>query len=102
MTEKIYKFEVSGRSGSLESVFAATEEQIAWIVGKDIWFGDVWGKHSSVSLTMETQDFTVVTEDPTAVKTFKEIIKLTGDCPFNYLEDEQLDEYDALFPEEEV
>jgi hypothetical protein len=101
MTQKIYRFEVSGRNGSLESVFAATEEQIAWIIGKDIYFGEVWGKHSEVVVTMKSDDYTMVTDDAAAVKMFKETIKVTGYCPFDYLDDEQGDEFDALFSDGE-
>jgi len=101
MAEKIYTFEISARDGSIESVFPSTEEHIAWLIGKDIYFGEIWGKHSEVVLTMEPDVFTVVTDDPAVVKMFKETIGVTGYCPFDYLDDEQGEEFDALFHDEE-
>lgn len=97
MSEKIYKFAVGSFSNSLESVFTAKEAEIDWIVGKDIWYGDVWGKHSSVQLTMNAEDFTVVSEDPAEVENFKKTIIITGEKhnPFNNLDEEQWEDYDA-------
>jgi hypothetical protein len=101
MTDKIYKFSVNGLSGSLESVFLATEEEIIWITGKQIWFGNVLGKHSSLAFTMQPEHFTVLSEDIAAVERFKNTVKFSGNCPFNYLENDHLEEYAALFPQKE-
>lgn len=101
MSEKLYKFSYEGRN-TIESTFTATPEEIDWIVGQDIWFGDIWGKHSSVQLTMEAENFIVTSEDPAFISQFKETVGTTGECPFDYLDEAQWEEYDEKFTTEEA
>jgi hypothetical protein len=45
-----------GRSGDVESTFVATAEQVTSIIGKDIYFGEILGKHSEVSGCVDAGD----------------------------------------------
>ena len=60
MTElKLWKFsEDYGRMGDVEGLFIATEEEIdKFLVGREICFGEILGKHSEVSISFEKKDF---------------------------------------------
>lgn len=56
---KLWKFsEDYGRYGKVEGLFIATEEEInKFLVGKNINFGEILGKHSDVSISFEKKDF---------------------------------------------
>lgn len=56
---KLWKFsEDYGRCGDVEGLFIATEEEIdKFLVGKEICFGEILGKHSEVSISFEKKDF---------------------------------------------
>jgi hypothetical protein len=103
MTQKIYRFEAEAGSDKLQSDFVACDEEIAWIVGREIRFGDASGKQDSVSLTMKPEYFTVVSDNPVYIGDFKDVftenfnetISSTKDCPFNHLNEEQRKEYEA-------
>lgn len=96
MAKKVFKFSYSSRGFDLESIFVAWDSELEWIMGKVIWFGEVGGKHSEVTLTMEEKYFTVVTDDPTKVQVIEEIIGSTGLNPFDYLEEGQMEELDDI------
>lgn len=54
MEKFLYKFSFDcGRSGSLEGLFVATEEEVTSMIGQDVYFGEVLGKHSEVQGTIE-------------------------------------------------
>ena len=56
--KKLYKFHVDyGRQGDLEGLFIAEEKDVKQIIGKNIYFGEVLGKHSDVSETMTEEMF---------------------------------------------
>lgn len=60
MTElKLWKFsEDYGRAGDVEGLFIATEEEVdKFLVGREICFGEILGKHSEVSISFEKKDF---------------------------------------------
>lgn len=89
-TDCLYKFEVHcGRMGTLSGIFVCTEEMVKRVLGKTIYFGEVLGKHSDVSLKMEENYFTKLTNDQEFTKKFLEFGCQSGMCPFDYLEDEE-------------
>lgn len=49
--------------GSLEGVFAAEEQKILDLMGKEIYFGEVLGKHSEIHGELEEEDCEVLTDD---------------------------------------
>jgi hypothetical protein len=57
MEKYLYRFFWDcGRSGDLEGLFVATEEQVKSAIGSYISFGEVLGKHSDVYGTLEERD----------------------------------------------
>lgn len=103
MSELIYRFlaEDPNSDSCIESYFPATRDEIDWLLGKTVEFGAVWGQHSDVTLTLDTDHFTVISQNPSFVLDFKERIGLTGSCPINYLNSDYAREYHCLFPRHE-
>lgn len=85
----IYKFYWDcGRMGSLEGIFVTTEAQIANLIGKTIDFGEVLGKHSEISGTLEKDDLKLITRNPEFIELFEQHEMFTGYNPFDYIEEE--------------
>lgn len=65
------------------------------IVGTDVYFGDILGKHSSVELTLRPEHFTVLEVKDSTVEDLQNTIgnTVSGYNPFDYIET-MPDEYD--------
>lgn len=88
MSENIYKFFVDcGRGRDLNGLFVATPEEVAFAIGKRVYFSEPWGKHSGVAVTFEAAHFTIVSTDPKEVATFKRLDLSSGQCPLGLLAD---------------
>lgn len=88
--EGIYRFVWDiRRMGELEGLFAATDEDVKNAINKDVYFGEVLGKHSDIGGTLEEEDIKLVTEDPVAVDVFKEHALYCGYNPLHYLHEEE-------------
>jgi hypothetical protein len=86
--EGLYKFYWDcGRQGSLEGVFIEDEENIKDIIGKEVYFGEVLGKHSEIYGIIKNQDITLVTKDFPVIKIIKEYSLESGFNPFDYIEE---------------
>jgi len=76
----IYKLNADfGRQGILSGVFVADTEEVEKLLGTEIYFGEVLGKHSVV----------LVTKDKEVVALFEEYDLESGINPFHYLEEEE-------------
>lgn len=82
----IYKFNCSFRGGDLFGIFEADDKEIELLLSlnKQIYFGEVLGKHSEVIVTLDNDDITLVTKDPEAVCNFVEYNMEGGINPFDY------------------
>lgn len=84
----IYKFFWDcGRTGVIEGIFTEDSENVSSILGKDIYFGEVLGKHSEISGTIDLGDINLITNDKNAVEMFDKYQLETGYNPFVYLND---------------
>lgn len=91
----IYKFDADfGRMGDLSAVFVATAQDIENIIGKEVYFGEVLGKHSEVYMTVENDNFSLVTNDEKFIELFEEYGLENGHNPFDYYESEDEDDED--------
>lgn len=88
----LYKFYWDcGRMGDLEGLFIATQEQIDSIMGKDIYFGEVLGKHSEIYGTIDAGDITKIDFGNDAVLKLKDVFgktTLSGYNPLDYVEED--------------
>ncbi len=58
---KLYSFEWDcGRMGFVEGLFVATEEEIKDAIDKEVYFGEILGKHSEVYGTLEQGDLKAI------------------------------------------
>lgn len=79
----------AGRMGQIESLFFATEEQIEKMLGAEINFGEVLGKHSEVYGTVEREDLEeiILSEDVLKELHFVFGKHICGYNPLDYIED---------------
>lgn len=85
----IYSFYEDCCYGSLEGLFVADSDDIAKIVGKEIYFGECLGKHSEVVVEIEEKNFTLKTQYPEHVDWFEKLKLYSGFNPFDYYDIEE-------------
>lgn len=86
-----------GRSADITGTFIADSEDVAKIMGKYVYLGEVAGKHSEVDGNIDPGDITLKTEDQTFIAMFEEIMGedwSTGINPLEYYEPEEDEEED--------
>lgn len=85
--KKLYRFyEDCGRMGSLSGVFVREEQDVATLLGKEIWLGEVLGKHSDISVTIDKDSIKELTDDQSFIEKFEEFRCASGIDLFDYLE----------------
>lgn len=85
----LYKFYWDcGRNGDIEGLFAAYDKEIERLIGKEIYLGEVLGKHSEVSGVVESDDITLLSEDEKLLEVIIDNDISCGYCPTDYLGDE--------------
>lgn len=100
MAKKLYKFYGNcGRMGDLSGLFVAEEAEIKSSIGKTVYFGEVLGKHSDISLCLSEDDYTELTDDLDFITKFEAFGCQSGHNPLDYLDEE--DEYDDEDDEDE-
>ena len=94
MANKMYQFsEYCGRMGSLSGLFIADEAEVAAAIGKLVHFGEVLGKHSDISVTLDVSNFKVLTDDQDFIAKCKQYgIGHQGHCPLSALADQEEDD----------
>lgn len=94
--KKLFAFNASaGRNGDIAGLFISTEEEVTAVVGTDVYFGEILGKHSSVEIILKPEHFRVV---EVSISTVEDLHNTLGDTvsgynPFDYIET-MPDEYD--------
>ena len=85
----IYEFHwYCGRMGSVEGLFVADKDEVEKALGKNIYFGEILGKHSEVYGTIEPGEIVLITDDPQAIRMFEVYNFSIGYNPFDYLPEE--------------
>jgi hypothetical protein len=93
MSKGIYRFAVRyGRMGDLAAIFTAESEDVEKLIGKEVHFGEVLGKHSDVSLEMDDRYLRLITDNPDDVAMFERLELECGHNPFDYYEEQEDDE----------
>lgn len=99
----LYSFYVDcGRMGSLDGLFIATQEEVDKAIGKEMYFGEVLGKHSDVQGTLEAHEIKLVSDDQEKVEWLLELLgeNVGGFNPLDYIQESD-DEEDYDEDEEE-
>jgi hypothetical protein len=86
MTKAIYRIGFDfGRQGHLDGIFCRDKEEVTSAIGKEVYFGEVLGKHSECTWLIEEGEIEMVTDDPQAVEVFEKYSFDTGYDPLDYL-----------------
>lgn len=81
--EVLYKFYWDcGRQGDVEGIFKAKKSFIESVIGNEIYFGEILGKHSEVYGTLDEEDLEIISEDPIVVMNTPE----SGYNPLEYMQ----------------
>lgn len=100
--KKVWKFSCEEwESNPLEGTFVASQDEIDWITGQVINFGDA-GKGLDIEVRMESDFFEVINDDADFANQFKATVGELGDSPFDMLDDEQFASYELKFGEGNV
>jgi len=77
----VYRFNWDcGRQGRVEGVFISTSQTIEQFIGRDVYFGEILGKHSEVYGTLNDKDLnTIPISDEDAYLIMKVLTNLNGD-----------------------
>ena len=83
-----------GRQGILQGLFIATAGDVQAAIGKDVYFGEVLGKHSEVEGTLEASEITLVSTDQGKVEWLLSLLghNVSGINPLNHIADEDEEE----------
>jgi hypothetical protein len=85
------------RNGELEGLFITTKPELERLYGKVLYFGEVLGKHSDVSLLIEPRQFTLKSEDQAFIDQLADVCgtDISGLNPFSYEDDGEDHEYEG-------
>lgn len=84
----IYKLSIDcGRMGEIEGVFVSTPDEVARITGKEIYFGEILGKHSEISEVMTVDNLKLISIDEEAIKLIEANGLMSGYNPFDYFDE---------------
>lgn len=86
----VYKMRFGGiyRGGKVEGLFVAEPDEVAAAIGKEVYFGEILGKHSEIYGTLDADEVTEVSTDP-AVVAFVEEHGPFGYNPLHYLREDR-------------
>lgn len=81
----------AGRMGHVEGLFITTPAALNKAYDKFVYFGEILGKHSEVSGTLERGDIEYVSEDQEFIDKLQELLgtDISGYNPLDYIRDEE-------------
>lgn len=86
----IYKFHWDcGRQGDVEGCFVADDREVKSAIGKEVYFGEILGKHSEIYGTLEKDEIELTTTDSQVVSLFEQFKLASGYNPLEYLQEDQ-------------
>ena len=83
--KKLWKIAWDCGYGTLYGLFLATDEEVASLLGKELYMGEENGKHSEVNWTVEEGEIKLFSDDEYVISH----IKPFGYSPFDYLDGEE-------------
>lgn len=92
MGKKLYKFNWDcGRMGNVNSLFIADEKRVERVIGEEVYFGEILGKHSEVYDTLKRSDLKVINVDEKVLEILENELgeTLSGHNPIEYYEDRE-------------
>lgn len=79
-----------GRMGNVNGLFIIEKEELEAAYGKNVYFGEILGKHSEIYGEIGANDFTILTDDQDYIEKTISLIgwHLSGYSPFDYMNEE--------------
>ena len=76
-----------GRSGEVNGLFIAEPNAVENAIGKEVYFGEILGKHSDVYGTIEKVDIELISDDQEKVNWLLDLLgkNVSGYNPLNYI-----------------
>jgi len=77
-----------GRLGNLHGLFICTQEELDALEEKEVYFGEVLGKHSEIFGTLKKEDFRIISVEQDKIDWLEEIMhnkSISGFNPMDYL-----------------
>ncbi len=94
--KKLYSFHWDcGRMGDIEGLFIAEESRVNDMIGNEIYFGEVLGKHSDIYGTLDEEDLVIKSDDQDFITKLEDVLDvdergtISGFNPFDYYEEEE-------------
>lgn len=84
-----------GRMGEVDAIFTCTKEELENAYGKEVYFGEILGKHSEIYGTFREGDITILSDDQEFIAKFEAILgegTVSGYNPLDYIEAEEEEE----------
>jgi hypothetical protein len=76
----------------VDGTFVAKENDVAELIGKQVYFGEILGKHSEIYGTVDAEDIEMISDDPVFVEQFAKIVGNVGYNPLEYLSEEDIED----------
>lgn len=88
--KKLYRYTMGcGRHGRVDGLFTVEEADLKAALGKEVYFGEILGKHSEVMGTLEESEFEMLTDDAAFITLFEKYGCESGRNPLNYLREDR-------------
>jgi hypothetical protein len=78
-----------GRMGVVEGLFITDEDSLAKAYGKEVYFGEILGKHSDISGAFHGDSITIKSKDQDFIDKLESVIgskNISGYNPLDYIE----------------
>lgn len=78
-----------GRMGDVEGLFVATPEEVDKNIGRIVYFGEILGKHSEITGSLDEEDLEIVSSDQDFINKLVDILgtDISGYNPLDNIED---------------
>ena len=90
--KKLYSYNLDcGRMGSIDSLFVAEEIEVKNALGREVYFGEVLGKHSEIFDKLTEDSLTVLSDDQEKIDWLISVVggySISGLNPLDYIEHE--------------
>ena len=78
-----------GRMGYVTGTFVAEESEITAAIGKQVYFGEILGKHSDIYGILKAEDLTILTDDQDFIEKFSQLHCESGHNPLYHLNEDE-------------
>lgn len=88
----LYKFSWDcSRMGEAEGLFIAPEVAVKALIGQEVYFGEILGKHSEVYGTIDKDDITLMSIDRVLIEKLHDVFGYTisGYNPLDYITEDE-------------